>query len=114
MQRIYDYVQSHPSAEGTTVDAAAAAAGPEDESTNHAKSTLSLTSSGVLLKSSLASSGGSARSDETSASSSSEPSPASDELTLNIYSTVLSLRGCRSGMVQNVDQYMFCYKAIID
>jgi len=35
-------------------------------------------------------------------------------LTFNIFETVLTLRRCRSGMVQNVDQYMFCYKAIID
>jgi len=35
-------------------------------------------------------------------------------LTFNIFDTVLSLRRCRSGMVQNIDQYIFCYKAIID
>jgi len=37
-----------------------------------------------------------------------------EPLMFNIYKTVLDLRRCRSGMVQNLDQYMFCYKAIID
>jgi len=43
-----------------------------------------------------------------------EPEPEPQPLAFNIYSTVLGLRKCRPGMVQNCDQYMFCYKAIID
>jgi len=37
-----------------------------------------------------------------------------DVLSFNISATVLSLRRRRVGMVQNPDQYKFCYKAIVD
>jgi len=35
-------------------------------------------------------------------------------LSFNICRTVLSLRQCRIGMVQNPEQYKFCYKALVD
>jgi len=85
-----------------------------------------LRNSGSLLKTNLTSSYGPQRmmgdSDNTCSSSPSMVSPLlrsslfldDEPLTFNIFDTVLSLRRCRSGMVQNVDQYIFCYKAIID
>jgi len=33
---------------------------------------------------------------------------------VNLYQTVLQMRECRSGMVQQLAQYTFCYRAIIE
>jgi len=117
VQRILHYVERQEdklSSQGSPVKKS------RDEGTGSSIETLQ--NSGTVLKNNLTGSQRIHREDSCSCNSPSSVSPLEESsyindeqpLTFNIFETVLSLRKCRSGMVQNLDQYMFCYKAIID
>ena len=110
-------VESGAAATATAATAAAAPTEPREHTEPAGPTaTITQTSSGALLKSSLRGAGASAtpESPMTQTASSSSLCGTEPVLTFNLFKTVLEMRRCRMGMVQQAQQYTFCYSAIID
>jgi len=106
MQIMDAYIKKHTE-DGTLEDIIKAAS----EKKQHKVDNDNLRMSSVLLKSRLSCT---SYDENANCATADRKSLSTEPLSFNIYQTVLSLRRCRAGMVQSPDQYIFCYKAIID